>query len=179
MLRTVFWVAYHYTIRQTLLWIQIGKPISRSGKLFSLWLHKELLRLRQTRMCLHMFAGSEPYHMARSIAILRDLGNTLFRPSTQQKWPWDSKLTQSCRVCIHFSAYVLTFIKLTFIRLNRENVKQKYGNRISHISQRVLVSSMHNDRGLNELPLLRARENPAKHNLITAVLSDIMFNFEF
>ena len=29
--------------------------------------------------------------------ILRALCDALFRPSTQQNWPWDMKLTQSCR----------------------------------------------------------------------------------
>ena len=83
--------------------------------------------------------------------ILRALSDALFRPSTQQNWPRDGKLTQSYWCLLGFPGLRADVWKILLqvqtrpvvtISLYGQNVQQKYRNMISECSFSPLSASI-------------------------------------
>jgi len=136
------------------------------------------------------------------MCILRALGDALFRPPTQQNWPWGRKLAQGCW-CLHWflalradvwktllQRYTRPVVTKVWIQTFNKHIEIRFRSVVFHLYRWALVPSTrvgiaHSSKycamieARTQRPLWARENRPSASSLITPVFSNITFNFEF
>ena len=155
--------------------------------------------------CLHLFSDSEAYHEQMGsipssngtldialLNVLKALGDAFFRLLMQQNWPQDRKLTETCWrlhwfLGLHadvwenlFQVHIRLVVMQVWIKkMYNKNIEIRFQSAACHLCQRVLVQFLCNKKGPKATASIEGKGKPGKAVLITSVLSNITFNYEF